>query len=746
MKRWMNLLCVIMFTSCFANAQGVIYEWAKTYGNNGDGSFRNMAKDSAGNIYSVGSFQGSVDFDPGPGTTNISIGGSAQDAYIQKLDSNGNLLWVNAYFAPSGSVQNVIAQSVTCDDSNNVYVVGSFNGTVDFDYGPSVVSVTSTGTGIFILKLDSLGNFIWVQDLGNSGTIQTVHDVQYVDGFLYVLGAHIGTLDVNPNPPVFNLDGNGTFILKLDSNGTFNRGYQLKGSDVTNGYAQGASLTIDNLQNVYVTGYFENSVDFDPGPSTFNLSANGFRDCFAAKIDSVGELGWAVAFGGSIQDESRWISLDPSDGVYLGGSFMNTVDFDPGVGTSIVTSSGETDAFVVKIDTAGNFGWARTFGSVGQELTFSVSNDASGNVYASGFFSDTVDFDPGLIEFNLIPDTARQMFVLKLNNAGDFVFAKQFEGTLLQNAFSIYTDLTSDDIFVGGNYREFIDFDPGVNSAMVTAPSGKENFLLKLSQCTVSYGTDVVTACESLTWLDGITYTANNNTATYTLSNAAITGCDSIVSLDLTITQSSSGIDMITACDSLMWTNGITYYSSNSSATDTLLNSVGCDSVVTLNLTIANVDVSTSIQNATISAGEVGASYQWLDCNDNYSIITGATNASFTPLINGSYAVEVTKNNCTDTSVCVVVDNVSVEDQLMNLIRVFPNPASDFITIEFSEKTEFNVKVVSLSGKLVYRAEEIHDKLFTVDLNVDAGVYLLVIESGNRLFYERVLVRSKVEP
>ena len=99
-----------------------------------------------------------------------------------------------------------------------------------------------------------------------------------------------------------------------------------------------------------------------------------------------------------------------------------------------------------------------------------------------------------------------------------------------------------------------------------------------------STGVDTQTACDSLTWIDGVTYTSSNNTATYTLTNAV--GCDSVVTLDLTINYSNSGIDTITACDSYTWIDGITYTSSNNTATHTLTNAAGCDSVVTLDLTI----------------------------------------------------------------------------------------------------------------------------------------------------------------
>ena len=751
MKKLIHLLIAIILTSSVAISQGVnqgvIYEWAKTYGNSGDGSFRNMEVDNSGNIYSVGSFQGSVDFDPGPGTNNISIGGSAEDAYVQKLDSAGNLLWVNAYFAPGGSSSDVIATSVTCDDSNNVYVVGTFIGTVDFDYGPNVVSVGSSYYEMFILKLDSLGNFVWVKNLGAPLTSKGLFDVIYdSDGFIYSVGSHIGDFDIDPGPGVVNFIGNGAFLLKLDLDGNFVDAQQFQGESQVNGYAVGFSLAIDSLHCIYISGFIEGTVDFDPGLSMYNLTSVGLKDCFALKLDSNGNFRWAIVFGGTVQDESKWITLDPFDGVYIGGVYMGTVDFDPGSGVLNHTAV-DQDAFIMKLDTAGYLNWVKTYGGTLTDQVFSISTDGAGNSYTTGYFSDTIDFDTGPAVFNMIADTAGQMFVLKLDSAGGFVWAKQFEGTLLQVGLSIHTDFTSDDILIGGYFFEFIDFDPGIDTALFVTPGGKRNFLLKLSQCTISYGIDAIEACEAYTWIDGVTYTSNNNSATHMLSNASATGCDSLVSLNLTINQSSTGIDVVTACDSFVWTNGVTYYTSNSTATDTFVNSEGCDSIVTLNLTLTNVDVSTTTQGGIISANETGAAYQWLYFNLNYYPIEGATNSSYTPLVNGTYAVEITKNNCTDTSADIIVDDLGLhnEEALTNHISIFPNPTSEVVNIELTEKIDFDIRIFSTEGKLVFEANNISDQSYSFKLDVESGVYIIMLESENKVLYKRLLIEENID-
>ena len=119
-------------------------------------------------------------------------------------------------------------------------------------------------------------------------------------------------------------------------------------------------------------------------------------------------------------------------------------------------------------------------------------------------------------------------------------------------------------------------------------------------------GMDTQVHCDTYTWIDGNTYTSSNNTATHTLTNIA--GCDSVVTLDLTINNSNTGVDTQTACDTYTWIDGETYTSSNNTATWTLTNAAGCDSVVTLDLTINN-------SNAGVDTQVHCDTYTWIDGN-----------------------------------------------------------------------------------------------------------------------------------
>jgi PKD repeat protein len=259
---------------------------------------------------------------------------------------------------------------------------------------------------------------------------------------------------------------------------------------------------------------------------------------------------------------------------------------------------------------------------------------------------------------------------------------------------------------------------------------------LNLTINNSNIGIDVITACDSYSWIDGNNYTSTNNTATHTLTNAG--GCDSIVTLNLTIINSSTGTDLQTACDSYTWIDGNTYSSSSNTATYLTTNAAGCDSTITLDLTINTVNTAISNSELTITADESAATYQWIDCGNNNDPINGETNQSYTATANGDYAVIVTMNGCSDTSACESITAVGLNDLFsQQSIVVYPNPSKDYFTIESDWLSSTNsVQVVSIEGKLMYENRvENKTKLELNAIDWNPGVYFLKLKTdkGNAI-------------
>ena len=625
-----HILTFLFLSAIFIlNAQQ--FEWAKSFGGTSADYSIDIITDASGNVYTAGSFQGTIDFDPGVGVFNLTSNGGF-DAFIQKMDSSGNFLWAKSM---GGSVTDHFF-TLTTDASGNVYTAGIFTGTIDFDPGVGVFNLTSNGT--IIQKMDASGNFLWAKSLP-------------------------GTLPGRTSK----------------------------------------SITTDTSGNVYTTGAFYGlNVDFDPGAGIFYLSSNGSTpDAFVQKMDALGNFLWVKSFGGNPEVEAYSITTDASGNVYTAGSFQGTIDFDPGAGVFNLTSNGGSDAFVQKMDALGNFLWAKFFGGTSDEEAYSIITDASGNVYTTGVFQGTVDFDPGVGTFNITSN-------------GDF-----------------------------------------------------DGFVQKWSQCNTTFQTDIQTACISYTWINGITYYSSNNIATDTLTNSA--GCDSIVTLNLTITNSSSATDIVSSCNSYTWIDGVTYTASNNTATDTLTNSAGCDSVLTLNLTITNSPLISQPINQTVNIGNNAQfqfltsgsllNYQWqMDVGIGYVNLSNAgqfsgADTNLLTVSNVNMANNNTNFRCiiTESSTCkdttnsvklFVSSGTSIIEQTNSLINLYPNPTSDFVTISLDNKSKGQVIVLDLLGKVVlnkqFNSNQIQLSLKSIE---SKGTYLVkIIDSNGNVIANKKLI------
>ena len=314
---------------------------------------------------------------------------------------------------------------------------------------------------------------------------------------------------------------------------------------------------------------------------------------------------------------------------------------------------------------------------------------------------------------------------------------------------TINSPTTGTDIQTACNSYTWIDgvtYTSSNNSATytLTNAAGCDSVVtLNLTINSPTTGTDIQTACNSYTWIDGVTYTSSNNSATYTLTNAA--GCDSVVTLNLTINSPTTGTDIQTACNSYTWIDGVTYTSSNNSATYTLTNAAGCDSVVTLNLTIESIDDSVVLSALTIYALPGYDSYQWYECTSNgYMMMSNETNDSISITANGDYAVVINNNNCSDTSDCVTVNNIGLREETQATFRIYPNPTQGKVKVErdnFSSPTgTYQLQIVDSRGKVTQRSNvDFQNGFITINLeNYPAGVYQITLINQHEVYHDKI--------
>jgi len=299
-------------------------------------------------------------------------------------------------------------------------------------------------------------------------------------GNVYTTGYFKGIADFDPSAASYTLSSNGVmadvFISKLDASGNFLWAKSL-GSPLADD--EGAGIATDAAGNVYVTGNFYGTVDFDPGPGTYTLTAGG-TDIFVMKLDAGGNLAWARNLGGSNSEYGYGIALDASGNVYTTGFFNGVVDFDPGPATYTLAPNGSLDVFVSKLDAGGNFMWARNLGGSNSDVGYSIATDASGNVYTSGEFKGTADFNPSAATYTIASGGGDAAFVSKLDANGNFVWAKALTGssTTTSSSWAVRAD-AGGNVYASGYYIGTTDFDPDV--ATYTLSSGVRNgFVLKL--------------------------------------------------------------------------------------------------------------------------------------------------------------------------------------------------------------------------------------------------------------------------
>ena len=262
--------------------------------------------------------------------------------------------------------------------------------------------------------------------------------------------------------------------LKLNAQ-TFEWAKKLTGSQ----WQSVRSLAVDEDKNVYTGGMFGGTVDFNPGNDIFNLTSAGGFDAFILKLDAAGNFVWAKNFGGIEEESVESVKVDALLNVFIAGRFTGTSDFDPGPGVYNITSAGQMDFYVVKLDSSGIFCWAKSYGNNQANWLYSMDLDQNSNVVITGMWTYNGDYDNLSVGAIANPLSPNSIFIYKLNDSGDNIWQKSIDGSgIASNSVSIDPE---NNIYLTGGFWGPTDFDPGPGTYNLSG-AGQEAFVLKLNQ------------------------------------------------------------------------------------------------------------------------------------------------------------------------------------------------------------------------------------------------------------------------
>lgn len=704
----------------------------------GDDVVNAMATDASGNLYVCGNFEGSAVFDE---TSGEFASNGATDAFLAKYSPSGELLLQITF----GGTGNDVARDIVLASDGSIYVTGDFEGTMDIDPSSAVSNLVSAGDkDIFIVRYNALGQPIWSQSIGGGAEDLCYSILLSNDGNPFICGQFRGTADFDPGNGVtsFTALNRDLFIAGYSaSNGNLIWAKQVDGA--SNAY--GRMLAFDSENNVYAGGLFQGSIDADPGVSTFNMTSAGNNDGLLIKLTPSGDFVWAMQFGGTQADLLTDIEIDQENNIYLGGYFNSNFDIDPNPEVEQVSSNGNSDIFVMKFNSTENsvtglpeVEWVHTFGDIGFDYLFDLelNNDV---VYFTGIFSDTINFDPFGNQGVLGTTVANNLYYAALMDDGTYNYATNFDGTGIKFGYAV--EVYQGNVSLAGYFSNDLDIQPGGSSFILENIGDNDGFIFRLGAgdpCDTTYSVINETACNSFT-LNGQVYSASGQYF-QTVTNAS--GCDSLITLNLVINLSSAFEVNASSCESFEF-NGQNYTSSGT-YTQELINEAGCDSLITINLTIYNTPSLLVIENGTLlSAAQENASYQWYDCLLEQPILE-ENNQFFEVSSAGSFAVIVSNEACSDTSVCIDFTTVNIDDyQLNSVFDIFPNPSSGKLTLKGSSIDVSRIKLYSALGQQFEFSFSIKnkDEIELIPLNYSPGVYFLIYTMDKKQFVSKLVIQ-----
>lgn len=439
-------------------------QWVSNIVSNQDIRMTAMSLSVSGEVFIAGTFHGSVDFDPSS-SQKILTSGNSDAGFIAKYTPSGTLVWAGE-LAGSGDVH---INDIVVDSTAQIGVVGSFEDTADLDPSDGVHHATSKGGhDIFVERLLPDGALQWVWTAGADkddmafGVVADEHQGLYVTGKYEGKADHINW-NTNTAPVIKDgKSGSDVFITRFNNAGT-NFWVDVLGGDEDD---IGMDIGLDAKDNAYVVGTFSGDADLDPKYTHHEVTSRGHEDIFVVTVTLTGapkDLStWYM--GGPGTEGNPKIQVESDGSYYVTGTFERNANFNAIDSTQSLISNGGSDLFIAYYgpSPAYRFQWAFNIGGIANDELGGITHDSSGNIYITGAFSASADFDPGPGDTQLTSSGQKDIFVAQYTSQMQFLQAQQMINPLNDRAGALAVAPTGN-LIVGGDYSGSIDLGSGLS-------------------------------------------------------------------------------------------------------------------------------------------------------------------------------------------------------------------------------------------------------------------------------------------
>jgi len=714
MKKIIYSILLLLF-SISLSAQNV--HWGGVLNNSYNDNIYDIKTDKDNSLIICGQFSGTIDFDPGPGTANLVTSvANNWDIFLAKYDSVGNYVWAKSY----GSLfQFEDGDRIAVDTAGNIFMTGMFGGSVDFDpdaVNTAIISASGNNRARFLVKYDPAGNFIAVRHIGNAvGGLPSSQDGQSgiacdADGNVYVSGFYGTSLTLAPGTTLSVQGLSDNYLAKYNAQLDLNWAFRI--GSIFSEYTQG--IFVYPSGQVIQLGSFNNTVDFDPGPGTFNMTQiSSTQEGYFASYDSSGQFQFVKPLTAGTSATPIVAFNDSQNRLIIAGSCAGIMDADPDTGVANVGDGWNDQAFVASYDSVGNYHWAVAYGDINSYNAIRYAGiDTSDNIYVAGNYNPMMDINPG-------PDTAMfgniyASYVSSFDSAGNF-----------RTAFTVpevRMCVKDNDIYLAGGFYGLVDFDPGPQSFPLQSDTANSSwYLLRLHQCDNYSATPGTISIPAICTGDTVTFSVNQGGPQFQwqfssglIPVGSVTGDSvTVVIIDTAAIQENVFVYSVGGC----------------------MNSPMVYSVLNINQPLVPVIIWNFIGD-TLMTQSPALFYQWY--LDGMAI---STDSVFLPQSTGWYMVMTTDNNgCSafSDSLFILLEGLNeLNDATMS---VYPNPFINELTVSFIGSAELRSIVISdISGKEIISLETRESELRINTSTMASGMYFLTAETPNGSFHKRIV-------